>query len=538
MDGITLLDCTLRDGGYYNNWDFSTDVMNAYLSAMAALPVDVVEVGFRAFSVVGRKFAGACGYCTEEFISALEIPSGPMRIAVMVNATDLTGHSEGPQQGVSELFGPASDSRVDIVRIAAHVNKVADVLPATERLHELGYTVTIQLMQMAGLSSEEIVALGALCAKYPIDVLYFADSLGGMAGDDVEVAVASLREHWTGQLGFHAHNNMEKALENTLKALEHGVSWVDATVLGMGRGPGNTHTDSLAMELEWRAGRTANVASLLEVQELHFGPLQQLYGWGPNAYYYMAGKYGIHPTYVQNMLNDSRYSSADVLASVQHLRNVDARHYNPDTLEGTRSFYSAEPIGTWRPAEVLEGREVLVLGSGPGVARHREAIERYVRAKRPFVLALNTQSEIDSNLIDAHIACHPFRLLANCREHSRSKLPLIAPASDLPSDVRDALSGANILDYGLGIRVGSYDFGELSCILPSPLVLAYSLAVATSGRATRILLAGFDGYGPGDPRNDEAQSLLDLYMDDADRLETVSVTPTAYRIPIRSIYSM
>ncbi|MFW5879423.1 MAG: pyruvate carboxyltransferase, partial [bacterium] len=28
---FTLLDCTLRDGGYYNAWDFEPELITAYL---------------------------------------------------------------------------------------------------------------------------------------------------------------------------------------------------------------------------------------------------------------------------------------------------------------------------------------------------------------------------------------------------------------------------------------------------------------------------------------------------------------------------
>ena len=44
-----ILDCTLRDGGYYNNWDFDSEVVNKYLAAMASANIDYVELGLRNF---------------------------------------------------------------------------------------------------------------------------------------------------------------------------------------------------------------------------------------------------------------------------------------------------------------------------------------------------------------------------------------------------------------------------------------------------------------------------------------------------------
>jgi isopropylmalate/homocitrate/citramalate synthase len=50
-----LLDCTLRDGGYYNDWDFSSQIINNYLAAMDAAEVNVVELGFRFWHNEGFK---------------------------------------------------------------------------------------------------------------------------------------------------------------------------------------------------------------------------------------------------------------------------------------------------------------------------------------------------------------------------------------------------------------------------------------------------------------------------------------------------
>ena len=44
---LQVLDCTLRDGGYYNNWDFNESIVKKYLSAMSNSKVDIVEIGFR-----------------------------------------------------------------------------------------------------------------------------------------------------------------------------------------------------------------------------------------------------------------------------------------------------------------------------------------------------------------------------------------------------------------------------------------------------------------------------------------------------------
>lgn len=530
-----LLDCTLRDGGYYNNWDFDEGLVQEYLHAMAAISIDYVELGFRGFSTSG--FRGAFAYTTDAFLRGLAIPEG-LKIGVMVNASEVLGHPEGLMAALDRLFAPAAHSPVQLVRLACHVHEFEAALPACRWLRDRGYIVGINLMQIADRDPTEVERLARLAQAYPLDVLYFADSMGSLSPDETSEVVLALRRGWQGALGIHAHDNRSMALANTLRALDDGVSWVDSTVTGMGRGPGNVRTEYLVTELMAKRDRPANVAPLFSLISNHLQPLQQRHGWGTNPYYFLAGVHGIHPTYIQEMLADSRYAEEDLLVVIDFLQHQGGKKYNPGTLESARHFYSGEPQGSWSPEGLIAGREVLLLGSGPGVARHRQGLEAYIRRASPVVIALNTQSEIDGDLIDVRAACHPFRLMADCQEHVRLPQPLITPAHMLPAQVLAALGGKELLDYGISVQPGVFEFSGTHCILPTSLVAAYALAVAASGKARRILLAGFDGYSADDPRTLEVNQLLEAYQRVPGAPELVAITPTRYQVPRSSIYAV
>ncbi|WP_418139356.1 aldolase catalytic domain-containing protein [Oceanimonas smirnovii] len=532
---MKFLDCTLRDGGYYNAWDFSPELINDYLAAMQAAGVDIIELGLRSLKNSG--FNGACAYTTDEFINSLPLPEG-MTIGVMVNGSELVG--DVPQQEALQLLFPraASHSPVDLVRIACHVHEFKQALPAATWLKERGYSVGFNLMQVADRTEEEVKALAREAVNYPLDALYFADSMGSMNPEQVATTIQWFRSEWKGPMGIHTHDNMSLALSNTLRALDEGVTWVDATVTGMGRGPGNARTEELAIEVAERRGQPANLVPLMALLRKHFKPMQVHYGWGTNPYYYLAGKYGIHPTYIQEMLSDSRYSEEDVLAVIEHLRVEGGKKFSLNTLDAARHFYRGEPKGQWSPKTRFAGREVLLLGTGPGVARHRAALERYIREHKPLVLALNTQSAIDAELIDLRVACHPVRLLADCEAHTRLPQPLITPYSMLPTDVRDSLADKEVLDFGLNVQAESFAFEATHCTLPTSLVVGYALAVATSGQAARILMAGFDGYGADDPRSGEMRQLFEHYQAAEGALPLTAITPTRYGLHSESVYAL
>ncbi|MBE0470633.1 MAG: aldolase catalytic domain-containing protein [Methyloprofundus sp.] len=528
------LDCTLRDGGYYNDWDFEPELVQDYLLAMDALQIDFVEIGFRSLKNDG--FKGGCAYSADAFLNSLAIPPGLVnKIGIMINGSEIA-NPETQTANLEILFNPKPESPVTLVRIACHVHEFINCLPAATWLKQQGYLVGFNLMQVADRTPAEITQLARAASNYPIDALYFADSMGSLNPQQVTHIIHAFQQGWQGALGIHTHDNMGQAIANSLQAVKSGVTWVDSTVTGMGRGPGNAQTEYLILALaEYRQTR-GNPTKLFELIRKHFKPMQNRYGWGTNPFYYLAGQYGIHPTYIQEMLQDSRYSEEDILAVIDHLKIEGGKKFSLNTLEAARHFYSGEPRGTWQPASLLKDKTVLILGTGPGVKKYQAAIESFIEQTQPYVIALNTQSNIRQDLIDARAACHPVRLLADCHEHLKLPQPLITPASMLPEDVKAELQNKELLDFGIAVTSKGFAFHKNYCELPTSLVIAYALAIASSGQAKQINLAGFDGYSHGDPRNQEMIDLFKDYQQSLNAVKLYSLTPTNYQLPTKSVF--
>ena len=149
---MKLLDCTLRDGGYYNNWNFSTELVEKYLLAMSAIGVDIVELGMRTLNNSG--FKGPTAFTTDAYLEILSIPSN-LTMGVMINASEL--HKFNKEEVLEQLFPKSADeSKVSLVRVACHLHEFIDVLPSTKWLKERGYKVGFNIMQ-ADLSDTEFI---------------------------------------------------------------------------------------------------------------------------------------------------------------------------------------------------------------------------------------------------------------------------------------------------------------------------------------------------------------------------------------------
>ena len=535
---VNLLDCTLRDGGYYNNWDFSLSLIKDYLDAMASIEADYVEIGFRFIGNNG--FKGGCAFSKDSYIVNLKVPTVLKdKIGVMVNGADILSKGNTKtniNKVLGGLFAPKEKSPVSLVRIACHLNEFEHCLTAASWLKDQGYKVGFNLMQINNSTEAKLIELLKLANKYPIDVLYFADSIGSLNAKQISNIVKIFKENWNGPIGIHAHDNMGNAVNNSMQAVSDGATWIDSTVTGMGRGPGNAQTEYIGIELDRYREINTNKTKLLKLIRNHFRLLKEKHGWGVNPYYYLSGKYNIHPTYVQKMITDTRYSEEDIVSVIGYLKEQGSSNFNADVLEGARHLHSDETNGVWEPEKVIKNNSVLIIGSGPGTTKHRMAIESYIKEHSPFVIALNTQQSIAEKLINARAACHPVRILADWREYLSLPQALITPASLLPSNVK--LQGKEMFDFEIAIDSTQFAFNSTNCTLPNNLVLSYALAIATSGKAKQILLSGFDGYGADDPRHKEIDEVFKLYKNTKGSIDFYSVTDTRYQIPSKSIYGM
>jgi 4-hydroxy 2-oxovalerate aldolase len=273
----------------------------------------------------------------------------------------------------------------------------------------------------------------------------------------------------------------------------------------------------------------------------HFSSLKQQYNWGPNKYYYLAAKTKIHPTYIQEILSDKRYSKFNYLKIINNLKNIDTKKYNPFVLLKSMNFFLGKPKGSWSPFSLLHNRKILIVGAGNSVSKYKKSLENFVLKNNIYVICLNTVENFNNSLINLRVICHPLRILSDIFFHNNSRKDLALPVSMIPKKIYKSFKIKNkkIFDYGLSIRPkNSITIKKDYCILPKPLAIGYSIAIAISGKANRVFLAGFDGYKLDDPHSDETNQLLGILKKKCRKNFLVSLTPTKYNIKFKSINSL
>jgi 4-hydroxy 2-oxovalerate aldolase len=525
---LKLIDCTLRDGGYYNNWKFDSSFINKYLSSIIKSNIDIVEIGFRFISP--NNDFGDLAYSTDKYLSQFSV-AGEIDFAVMINAKDFIYSDLGVESALHLSFNNKSKSIVDIVRIATHVNDIDECKLIANVLRKLGYRVFLNLMQIDSIKLNVLSDAANKIKKWnSIEVLYFADSFGNLDAYSIDNIVKTIKSIWDGDMGIHAHDNKGHALINSLSAIDSGVNYVDATILGMGRGAGNTKMENLLVEISDKGVGEYNPDAIFPLVLKEFAQLQAQYKWGSSIYYYLSAVHGVHPTYIQEMLSDGRYDTEQILSAISFLKDNAPSSYSLENMMEALSNSIGSEYGSWSAKDWAKDREVLVIGSGPSTILHIAEISKYIKKNQPIVLCLNINQDVPENLVTAYITCHETRIAIELDLYADLAKPIVLPMSRMPSEISGFLSNVDILDYGLKIEKGNFFAQDNGCILDKPLVLMYALSLLSVSGVKKISLTGVDGYKENNPKQQEMTNSLNQFMRYNQHLDLCAITPTTYPI--------
>lgn len=520
-----LLDCTLRDGGYYNNWDFNEINIQKYLNLINQTSIKFVELGFRFSEKI--KLKGKTAYTEEKLINNLNIPKN-ISIGVMINASDLIGNRKSPLKICKKLLPNIKKSKIKFVRFACHYEEVFLLSNCLQWLKKNKIKVFVNIMQISEIKQKQIRNICKFLNRKS-DVLYLADSLGSLTVNQVKKIVQTFKRYWKLDIGIHAHNNLNLALKNSILANKLGVIWIDSTITGMGRGPGNTTTEKIIKE-KFGLNKFRSFTSSSTFK--YFRKLKREYKWGANVYYELAAKKKIHPTYIQKILSDRRYQKSDYKKIIDNLGRIGSKKYNPYKLINSAYFLDKKPVGKWKPINEIENKNVLIVGAGESVRKQKLKIEKYILKENLYVICLNSSGFINEKLINLRAVCHPIRMISDAIFHRRHKTKIALPYSMLKNNIRKSLklNFSKIFDYGLSINsIKNILVKDKYCFLPIPLALGYSLSIAISGKAKSITFAGFDGYKISDSNQDETEQIFKEFLNLYKNYKFISLTKSKYK---------
>lgn len=281
---IKVIDCTVRDGGLMNKWQFSEKFVRNVYNAVADAGVDYMEIGYlSSASAFSSKEFGPWKFCHEKDLQ--KITGGEKRIKLSAMAD--IGRIE------PEDIPEAENSSLDMIRVACYVHQVDSAIELAHLCHEKGYETTINLMAVSTVGLRELNESLEDLNKSKVPIIYLVDSFGAFYSEDIDTLAQKYVERLpTKTIGAHFHNNQQLAFANTISGIINGVNFLDATLNGIGRGAGNCPLELL---LSFLKNPKFKVRPIIECIENEILPLQKKIHWGYSVPYMVTGTMNQHP---------------------------------------------------------------------------------------------------------------------------------------------------------------------------------------------------------------------------------------------------
>jgi 4-hydroxy 2-oxovalerate aldolase len=517
-DKINFLDCTLRDGGYYNNWEFELKLINQYLRTMSKTPIKHIEIGF--FTIKKDNNLGITANINKNFFKKIEIPQN-LNIGLMINISELLLLKNKYQNRLNDI----DYKNIKFIRLACHLNEYKKIIPYLKFFKKKNIKIFLNLMQASEINISDLIYIKKNLQKY-IDVFYFADSFGSMVEEEIVLLSKKINKNFNIPFGIHAHDNLSKAFTNSVLALKNDARWVDSTILGMGRGPGNTKTE----ELIYKIFKIKN--SSLEKLTKTFQTLKKNYNWGTNQFYKISGKKKIHPTYVQMLLSDNRIKKNQYLNILKNINRLKAKKYDPNELYSNLFFKKKIRYKNKIMYQNFfkKFNEAIIISSNFNENFYNKNIIKCLDDPRTLKIMIN-QSQ-DSYLIsksDVISICHPLRLMELKKRFDQKYKKILIPFSNLPSQIKKIfIDKKKIIDFPILLKKKisiKKNYLEIS----EPLTLIYTLCILIRFSIFKVGLLGFKGFGYTDPFQDQTQKYILEILKKYKKLKLYSFNKTKFK---------
>ncbi|MCL1986744.1 MAG: aldolase catalytic domain-containing protein [Firmicutes bacterium] len=386
---INILDCTLRDGGFTNDWQFGNAHIKGIIAGLTDSAVDFVEVGYlqnisynpdlSLFSEVGQ-IADILPNETQSIKYVAMIECGKYDVSALAETADLWG-----------------------IRIVFHKHQADEALQACETVKNKGYQVFLQPMGTDAYTDKTLLDLIERVNQAKPHSFYFVDSLGVMDKTDI-MRIATLIDNNLDAaitMGFHSHNNLQLVFSNAKKLIDMRLKreiYIDSSVYGMGRGAGNLNTELLANYLNVENGTAYNVDRILRVYDEHTAKTPQ--NWGYSLPYYLAAVHKCHPNYATFLINRATLPITDVGLMLSSIPAADRRVYSEELINRLYYEYQSSQVDDSAAYAALQAelfdekgeksqKPVLILAPGKTLQTHKTAISQFIVTENPVIIAIN-----------------------------------------------------------------------------------------------------------------------------------------------------
>lgn len=485
---ISLLDCTLRDGGYIVGWDFGSNTIINIYSRLVASGVDIIELGYLRehdpFSPDRTSIP-----CVSDIarVYDTDMQGGPMKVAMI----DLG------ICGIDNICDQ-KDSVIDGIRLTFKKPRLEEAMEFAGRLKEKGYKLFLQPVSITDYTDEEYIHMIERVNTLSPFAVSIVDTYGLMYQKEVFRYFKLLDKYLipTAKIGYHPHNSFQIAYANAMEIMqyptERGVI-IDATVNGMGKDSGNACTELIAYFLNENFGAHYDVSYLEDIIATELNPIKERTTWGYSFVGFISASNRCRTEYTKWLMGKKQLSMKainDILSRIDPDKRTTAFH--KDHIEKLYREYQMVDVNDEEAFTKLSGRlsgsEILLVAPGSSLAANMDKVKDYIAYHHPVVIAANhIPAGLEADYIFISNNLRYGRMLHNLRRAAERGTKVIVTSNIMPEE------GA--CDYRISYpRLTGDEAAEGN----SMLLLITMLRLMGVDKAA---VAGFDGFSANESAN-------------------------------------
>jgi 4-hydroxy 2-oxovalerate aldolase len=528
MSSALLLDCTLRDGGFVNDWNFGFGSIQSIISRLDCAGIDIIEVGF----IDERRVYDENRSIFPDTDSILPLFKNIKKYDALI-----VGMIDYGTCSLSKIK-ICNDSCLDGIRV---IFKKADQDAAIDFLSQIqqkGYKIFVNPVSITSYTHEEIIFLIEKINRINPYGVSIVDTYGLMHSGELlkyfDIFNKNLNKNII--IGYHAHNNFQLAYANSTALLNRNLERliiIDSSLYGMGKSAGNACTELLAMYMNEVCKRNFDLNQIQEAIDVDIVKEYDKKAWGYNLQYYIAALNDCHPLYVQYLLEKKTLSIKSINEILKKIDNDKKLIYNMLSIEKIYFKYQNNYCNDIQAVNNLKqefsGKKLLLLGPGKTLHDKKDEINEFIKSEDPVVISINFLHESFPS---------DYVFIGNSKRYSQF-------FHRVCEETLKIICTSNITEAGHKIDfLVNYSvlLANDESIRDNPLIMFLYLLKRIG--IAKIWLAGFDGYVHDNSTNYYSEYIRFLYCNDdvvlrndaikkeiaaiSEYMQIISLTPTKY----------
>lgn len=384
---LMLLDCTLRDGGYVNNWDFGFETAKSIIRLLTKSGIDVVEVGFLRNVDGYNPSITVCNHIEELNRLLPENTSNTMYSAMAMRSN----------YDINKLT-PYSGKGIEMIRITAHDYDIEDGMDFAREVKAKGYKLSVNPINIMGYSDARILWIIDQVNQIQPYQFSIVDTFGSMKRRDLDRIVSLVDNNLDRNIrvALHLHENMSLSccLAQAFidKHLNRPVA-VDGSLMGMGRIPGNLPIELIADYCNDYAEKLYDIDYLMDAIQDYIAPIKGQPEWGYTPAYFLSARFNLHRNYAEHYLKKGDLTIRDINHILARFDDKKKTAFDAVYADSLYEDYKNNQIDDSDSRDelyrALSGKEVLLIAPGSSIVSHEKAIHEFIESKKPVVISVN-----------------------------------------------------------------------------------------------------------------------------------------------------